>query len=372
MLDLARDTTRAGRSVLFATVKDLFFESDGVLSERERVLMGDILRKLIEDVEQAVRKELAERLAQRSDAPRNLVMALANDEIEVAHGLLLKSTVLQDVDLIKIIRHRTQAHQLAIAVRKNVSEEVSQALADTGDADVITTFLKNDTAAVSRTLMAHLVAESKRVDMFQMPLVNRRDLPPDLARKMYWWVSAALRHHIVENFDVDPTAIDDSVEDAVKGALERADARSDQPTEAERFADEMAGRGRLTEDFLVQVLRQGEISLFEACFAKATNLELGLASQMLYDPGGEGLAFACRAAGFKRATFATIFELTGRSVSADGPLDTRRVSQATEFFDWLKPDHAIAVIKRWRRDASYVHALDTIEETESKEASGGT
>ena len=77
-------------------------QGEGALSERERALMGDILRKLIGDVEKAVRRELAERLAERGDAPRSLVIALANDEFEVAHPLLLKSTVLYDVDLIEI------------------------------------------------------------------------------------------------------------------------------------------------------------------------------------------------------------------------------------------------------------------------------
>lgn len=371
MLDLARDASAAGRNALFATVKDLFFESEGVLSERERVLMGDILDNLIGDVEKAVRKELAERLAGRRDAPRKLVVALAKDEIEVAHDLLRSSTVLQDVDLIEIIRHRTQAHQLAVAMRKKVSEEVSQALADTGDDDVITTLLKNDDAAISRGLMAHLVAESKRIDRFQMPLIKRRDLPPDLARKMYWWVSAALRHHIVENFDVDPTVIDDSVEVAVKGALERDDVGSDRPTEAERFADQMAERDRLTEDFMVQILRQGEVSLFEACFAKATDLDLKLARRLLYQPGGEGIAFACKAAGFKPATFADIFQLTRKGLAAKEPFDPRQVSQATEFFDRLKQDHAIAVIKRYRRDANYLHALDKIEERQPRTAKSG-
>ena len=109
MLDLARDTTAAGRRALFVTVNDLFLEGEGALSERERALMGDILRRLIGDVEKAVRTELAERLAERGDAPRNLVVALANDEFDVAHALLVKSEVLKDTDLIGVIRDRTHA-----------------------------------------------------------------------------------------------------------------------------------------------------------------------------------------------------------------------------------------------------------------------
>lgn len=363
LLALARQKSKAGRKNLFTTVKDLFFESEGELSDRERALMGDILRKLVHDVEREMRQEISERLAERTDAPHDLVVELANDDIEVAHPVLMKSSVLQDIDLIEIVRHRTQAHQVTIAIRKDVSEDVSRALVDTGDPDVIATLLKNDDAAISRSLMEYLVAESKRVDTFQNPLVNRRDLPPDLARKMYWWVSAALRKHIVENCDVDATAIDDAIEDTVNETLARED-REDAPlSEAEMFAQQMAERGKITEDFLLQTLRQGEISLFEACFANYVDLRLRLVRRLLYEPGGEGLSMACKAAGFKRGTFATIFQLTREGRASKQPFDPNEVSRVSEFYDRLHHDHAVTIITRWRRDTDYLNALNEIEET---------
>ncbi len=370
MLDLARNTTASGRRALFASINDLFLEEDVELSERERTLMGDILRKLVGEVEMAVRKELAQRLAERRDAPHNLVVALANDEIEVAHPLLVHSEVLKDADLIELVRDRTRAHQLSIATRKTVSEEVSQALADTEDTDVIATLLQNGEATISRSLMAHLVVESKRIDKFQKPLVSRRDMPPELAQKMYWWVSAAMRHHIVNTFDIDPEAVDDSVELAVKGVLEQDDALPKSSSDAQRFARNMAERGRLTEDFLLKILRQGEVSLFEACFAEAAKLEVGMARRLLYEAGGEGLAFACRASGFERDTFLGIFELTRKGISAQQSIDPRQITEAGDFFDWLELDHAKAVVKRWRRNPNYLRALDEIENHDAGNARG--
>ena len=359
---LAREKSKAGRRALFATVKDLFFENGGALTERERALMGDILRKLIADVEILVRKDLAERLAKRADAPRELVVALANDEFEVAYPLLKESTLLHDADLIEIIRHRTQAHQVAVATRKGVSEQVSETLVGTGDTDVIATLLDNGDAAISRSVMEYLVAESKRVDRFQMPLVNRRDLPSDLARKMCWWVSAALRQHIVANYDVDPTAIDDSIEETVKDALDTGEADAGEPSEAERVAAEMGAHGRLTEAFLTHTLRQGEVPLFEACFARAIDLKLKLTRRLLYEPGGEALALACKAAGFKRATFTAIFLLARKGVVRADSFETEEISRAADFFDRVNHDHAISVVKRWRRDADYLHALRRLED----------
>ncbi len=366
LIDLARQKSKAGRRALFATVRDLFLDAGETLNDRERVLMGEILRKLVADVERSVRKELAERMAQRADAPRDLVVALANDEIEVAHPILVDCKILEDIDLIEVIQHRTQAHQLAIARRRDISEDVSQALVDTGDTDVITTLLRNGDAAISRSLMEYLVAESKRVDTFQNPLLHREDLPADLARKMYWWVSAALRQHIVQTYNLDPTEIDDMVEGAVQNVMEKdeaeAKARGIKGDEATAFARKMSERGELTEEFLIETLRGGEIHLFEACFAQAVKLAPTLTRRLLYEPGGEGLAVACRAAGFERATYATIFQLTRDASGKGGGFDPRDLARVTEFFDRVERGQANAVANRWRRDADYQDALRQIEE----------
>ena len=282
LLKLAGEKSQAGRNSLFATVQALFFDAKGTLSDRERALMSDILRQLVREVEISVRKDLARRLADRGDAPRELVVALANDEIEVAHPILLHNTVLHDVDLIEIVRHRTQAHQLAVAMRKNITEDVSQALVDTGDTNVITTLLENGDAALSNSLMEYLVAESKRVDTFQNPLVNRRDLPPDLARKMYWWVSAAVRQHIVDNFSVDPPGHRRYHRGRGEGQDRGRHYGGETPTEAEKVVHQIAGRGGLTEKFILGTLRDGEIALFEASFARAVDLRLKLARRLLY------------------------------------------------------------------------------------------
>ncbi|MDB5405560.1 MAG: hypothetical protein JWL84_472, partial [Rhodospirillales bacterium] len=194
---LARDKTAQGREALIATVGDLFVASGDALSDRERALMGDILRNLVNDVEIAVRRRLAEQLSQRSDAPPDVVLSLANDMIEVAYPILLRSKVLQDLELVEIVHHRTLEYQLAIAMRESVSETVSDALVASGEVDVIKTLLENTGAEISQSTLEYLAEESKRVDLYQNPLLSRPEVGRELAQKMYWWVSAALRQHIL-------------------------------------------------------------------------------------------------------------------------------------------------------------------------------
>ncbi len=357
LIGLARQKSQAGKNAIFETVQDLFLEKNDSLSDHERALMGDILRHLIYEVEMSVRKDVAERLAKRNDAPRELVLALANDEIEVAHPLLIESTVLHDADLIELVRHRTKAHQLAIAMRRSLSEDVSQSLVDTGDVSVITTLIENENAKLSDSLMDYLVAQSKYVDSFQNPLISRRDLPPNMARKMYWWVSAAVRQHIVKNFSIDPSEIDDSIEAVVKDKIEAEITAGDQLNEAEQAAREIDSQGKLTEEFLVTLLKDGEVSLFEASFARSTKIPLKLARRMLYEPGGESLAMVCKAGGFSAEMFTELYRLTRKASTSKEPFDEREMVSLTDFFDCMRTPSVEALVKRWNREPNFLHAL---------------
>jgi hypothetical protein len=158
----------------------------------------------------------------------------------------LRRDVLQDVDLIEVIRHRTMEHQLSVATRRLVSEVVSEVLVDTGNEDVIATLLQNDGAGLSREVMEYLVGESKRIDRYQIPLAQRSDLPSDLAHRMYWWVTAALRKHIVENFSIDAAELDAALDEATEGALESEVAAIEKPDETEALINRLVDLGELT------------------------------------------------------------------------------------------------------------------------------
>ena len=90
LLGLARDKSDAGRERLINTVSDLFTEDEQTLTERERALMTDILNQLIREVEMTVRRHLSERVSVLPHAPRELILTLANDAIDVARPILLK------------------------------------------------------------------------------------------------------------------------------------------------------------------------------------------------------------------------------------------------------------------------------------------
>ncbi len=368
LLDLALDKSVEGRHALTATIGDLFDQQDDVLSERERALMTDILRKLIHDCEKAVRRDLSERLAAVPNPPHELIVALANDEIEVAEPILKQSKLLRDAELIGVIRHRTQQHQLAIAMRRSLSEYVSDALVETGNIDVIKVLLENSDAKISEATMEYLAEESRRVDTYQEPLLRRDDLKPELAERMYLWVSAALRSHIVETFDVDPSQIDDHLERASGSFARGPEPRQVQPgqaepeneTPADALARRLTEQRKVTPDFLVQVLRQGEVPLFEALFGALSGLKAPRLQDVLYNSGGEGLAIACRAMEMPKPTFATIFLLSRRGHTGKQVVDPSELSRALLLFDKITLAAAATVMKSWSRGWKYQDAVEKV------------
>lgn len=372
LIGLARDKSVEGRTRLVQIVGDLFFDTDTVLRDAERNIMSDILRQLIHDVEMKVRQQLAERMASEINAPRDLISALANDQIEVAHPILTQSTILQDIELIEIVEHRTFGHQLAIAMRESVSEAVSEALIGTGNVDVIKTLLENENADISGKAMEYLVEQSEKIDDIQVPLINRGDLGPDLAKRMYWWVSAALRKHIVEHYRIDEAELDDKIQDTIHdilggdgsgpGMIDSTPLRKSQ-----ELAEKLQKAQAITPQLLIQTLRQGEVILFEDLLSQRTGLRTNLIRRFVFEPGGEGLAIACRAVDISKADFASIFLLSRSARPGDKVVDPNEVSRVLNFFDRIKTDTALKVVKRWQFDPNFLFDMKQVN-TEQRRA----
>jgi uncharacterized protein (DUF2336 family) len=367
LLELALDKSVEGRESLAQRIGELFSEREEVLTEQESALLAEILGKLVLDIEMSVRQSLAERLAESPLAPHDLVVTLANDQIEVARPILIKSAVLRDRELIAIIRHRGHQHQLAIAMRTSIDEIVSDALVETGQTDVIKRLLENHNAKISETTLSYLTDQSQRVDSFHEPLLNRHDLTPDLAQRMYWWVSAALREQILKSFDIQPGLLDDSLEQTVLSMMDEDKKADEGDTAAVALAKQLVEDREVTPEFLISVLRRGEIPLFEALFGEVSRFKPPELQRVLYHQGGEGLAIICRSLGYPKQAFATIFLLSRRGRPGSETTDPRELSRAVLIFDKVSRENATLVANTWRRNPNYRTAIEQINSASNQQ-----
>lgn len=360
LFDLARQNSEEGRAELAETISDLFHDEGNKLSDRERSLMFDILHRVVHDVEMSVRKNVSARLAEIGDVPRDLALFLANETIDVAYPILTLSTVLEDTDLIEVIRNRTMEHQLAVAIRASVSEGVSDVLVEVGSEDVIRTLLANHNADISKGTMEYLVEQSKRHDSFQEPILTREDLDPVLAKRMYLWVSAALRQHIIKTFDFDHRTVDDMLESAALEEI-RAVATAERKPRGTQLAQKLDIGGMISTDMLLTALQDGEVTLFVAMFRQWTGLREDVVMRMLFEGGGQGLAIACKAMGMDAAALASIFALCRKTRPAEERYIKRELRKMLTLFERMTREAAEEVVALWRRDRDYLSAIRELE-----------
>ena len=350
---LARDRSREGRGKLAAAIADLYGGTERVLTATDRELMTAIILQLLNGIELSVRAALAERFARQPDAPHDLVVALARDEIGVAYPLLVNSDVLQDPDLIEIVQQRTMEHQLAIAARRAISEPVSDALAATRNPRVIVRLLGNPGARIPPATLERLIDEAGRTREYQQALVERGDLPPALVRKLYWTVSAALRLHLVGRLGVEAGTLDDAIEASVHNLLgETGEAAA---REARARAGDNPGPA------LLALLRAGQVTDFVDAFARLSRLRPVLVRRFVFEPGGEALATLCKALGIAKEDFVSLFLFCRQGRLGDKTVDASEVRNALGFFDKLDFNSARGMLQHWQRDPDYLAALWRLE-----------
>lgn len=361
LMEIARKRTRASREQLLENITDMFLTDEGRLNEHERALMSDILSKLIGEVEASLRIQLSEVIARSEVQLPEVVKLLANDDIEIARPLLQSSKLLKDPDLVEIIRMRTDEHRLVIAIRDEVGEDVTDALVEYGSHDVIEALLKNSDANLSQRAMEYLVAESRRVDRFQEPLLNRDELPSELAYRMYWWVSAALRKRIITEYKVDPVQVDDMMRQATQQALVDQSEGDGAVVRAQKLVRRMSENGELTHRFLLQSLRQQRIPVFIAGIGHLANVDYKTAWHVVNDRSGDSVAVLAKAIGVDRNDFSSLYLLLTRARDGVETASPGVLKQILDLFDAVTLETAQGAVQFWQQEKVYQIAMDELE-----------
>ncbi|HEX9463460.1 MAG TPA: DUF2336 domain-containing protein [Alphaproteobacteria bacterium] len=343
LLDLARAEADQAKSRIADDLSEIIYVDGAPFSERELDIATDILRRLVRETESAVRQRMAERLAKDAKAPRDLVLALANDEFTVARPILAMSAALRDKDLIEIVRHKTRQHQLAVAARAQLSEAVSKVVAESTSPDVVAELLKNPSAKIAEATYVYIAERSKQDTELQAPLLHREDLPGEIAARMYGWVASELQTYIETKYRVAPQVLEAPLLDSLDevAAEHRPEIAWDEATL--KLADAIKAERLNDPTVLVRLLKNGHVSLFEALFARYLNIGIRLARRIVYQPDGRALAVACRAAGIERSVLSALLDLVRAEPVA-----------ALDLFRRISPQESLDVIARWRtREVSF-------------------
>jgi uncharacterized protein (DUF2336 family) len=172
---LASERSSERRVELLREITGLFLEGVELHREPELVLFDELMTRVVDDVTEAARSELAERIADVGRAPKTLVLRLAGDIIDVARPILERSPALTDEDLVGIAATRTDDHRYAISARQTLSSPVTDVLVRHGSARVLARVAGHDGAELSPESVSTLVRQSGDDELLEAAMVARRD-----------------------------------------------------------------------------------------------------------------------------------------------------------------------------------------------------
>jgi uncharacterized protein (DUF2336 family) len=313
------------------------------------------LARLVVDTATRVRAAIADVVKDMPDAPRALVLRLAQDTaIEVSDPVIRLSPLLTRADLLALVAGNAPAVALAVARRPDLTADVADAVAGTADDVAIRAMLLNRSAQIRESTLDALIARAADHTEWHAPLVRRPNLSPRAAEALSRIVADTLLGELARRADLPeavatelyarlatrlfpPTVVQPSaaiptaaphrtdapmgtggtgatettgpteprcpIEDHARsdaltwtGAL----AGNDDPTPAGALFDArtLAVAGRLTEAELLRVAARGEAHLVAAMLAVAAELPLSLVERVATLRSAKGVVSLVWKAGF--------------------------------------------------------------------------
>jgi uncharacterized protein (DUF2336 family) len=336
----------ASREEIYLAVASLYRIQGAGLNSHERDLMREILRRLTRDVEMAIRIALAQRLAEDASVPHDLILLLVDDSIEVARPLILHSPLLTEVDSLRLIAQASVAHQEALAGRAGIGIPVTDALTTCDAESVLLALVRNATAKISDMGYRNLVEKSRAIQGLQEPLIRRPDMPSEFADNMCAWVSDALKVYIQNNYHMAPKRVDVALSEATTVLKSEPAGPKDPPADsAQKLIEKLAASGQLKAGFLMRVLSQGQIDLFDLAFSRVLEVELLAFRTFFYEEGVRLVALACRAAGIDKSVFATVFNLSRQARNRAPALGRAEMAEVDSIFASFTKPAALEALK---------------------------
>ncbi|MDQ1155382.1 DUF2336 domain-containing protein [Brevundimonas sp. SORGH_AS_0993] len=344
LIALASEGSSEKRRLLLRELTDHFFGATDH-GAAEIALYGEVLDRLCDEMEAAVRAELSARFADAVNAPRRLIRRLANDQAQVAAPVLRASPMLTDDDLIKVARSRSQDHLRAVSGRAEVSEAVSDAIVEHGDDDTLHALLRNDGARLSRAASETAVERAKLNPALHAATVQRKTLPLDLLNEMYFTVEARLRQQILEqNARINPDLLEAALSAGRTRVAAEDGALPADYAEQVAYVDELHAAGQLTPQVLVRFLRSNGRTPFLIALAKLSDLDFHTARSIVERKDLDALSVVCKASDMDRAIYMTYaVAILG---SEDNPMG--KAAAYGRMYSELTRDAALRTLRFWR------------------------
>ena len=269
---------------------------------------ADFFTRLVIVAAFEVRQGLSRRLGSADWLPRELVRALARDDIEIARPVISASPLLQDDDLIELLAKASTDHRLQVALRPGLGQAVAEVILQGQEPLLLTALASNIHAQLPADGMSRLVAASEKISSLRVPLARHPRLDASLAMRLYQWVGDVIRDQLCARYPTHADRLKQAVGDTVDELHES------------HIAKRMEAAGHLTPLYLMRLLREKQRGLFIRCLSLMAGIQVNEIEHLLAKPSARPFYLVCLAAGVEREVFPTLLQAL-RNIDPNVPPD---------------------------------------------------
>lgn len=292
---LRRDRSPARREAIAGKVAGMI---DADLSERERALAAEILRRFVRDEIEQVRLAVARAVAASPYLPADVARTLAEDVERVALPILEFSPVLTAQDLVQLLKNTSPAHAEAIASRASVPAVVADAVLETGYRSAIARLINNGGADLSENALRLAAERHGQDDAVGRALVLRPNLPQSVRAAIERAAQAHVGSYLRRYLNLPEQVIVEGLEQATAAKAapptgEAGPAGGGQKEEtlpslvppgetAESYAKKLAYSGGISNETIMHALCTGERDFVETAIALRTGLAADVVRERVF------------------------------------------------------------------------------------------
>ncbi len=317
LADLARDTSAIGRKSLIGTLTDLFVGSGDDRDEQITLLFGDIVMKVLGQLEEETRMILSKRVCREKNAPHDLMVRLASDTFAVAESVLEHSPTLTSDDLVSIASSASMDHLGAIAGRETVDKAVTKVLVDRGDSTVLTKVAENKGAEFADASFLKLVEKARTDVSIQAALINRSDLPEEAAHALLPFLTEELKER-VSALGADNTLVQLLAERAATEVAARAQKLEEAREQSNALIRDVLSKKTKIDNAVTLFARSDRTAELGMLLAKVSELPPAAVSQLLFSASDKPLIILCKANGVTADAYKDILTMRARRLRMGG------------------------------------------------------
>ena len=320
----------------------------------------------LDDPSPLVRRALADAFASAIDAPRVIVLALADDEPGIASIVLSRSPLFADAELVDCAATAASVAQAAIASRPGLSAAVAAAIAEVGSLDAVRVLAQNADALLPGFAILRMLERHGGDVCLRDALATRGPLPIDCRFEL---AAASARDLCSVNAaEIYGRSERDAREAIERAAIEVAAGAGANPGEVTfddlwSLAQHLRRSGRLTASFAFRVVLSGHRDLFVALLTELSGMPAARVEGLIKAYRSAGFAALYRKAGFPapllspmRLALAELREWEGGC--GEGlclPLVTALYERCIALGD-VPYDNLLVVLRRFELEATRVEA----------------